>query len=85
MPHGRQYIRFEGYFAENMLGIFRLILSFADLGDLAAVSVPSEMTEYDTQACRIVGHQRELNEKHVLDIKNYLQQSDNRFLPEVAT
>ena len=84
MSRGRQYIQFEGYFAENVLGIFRVIRGFADLRDLAAVSVPYEMTEHDTQACRVVGHQRELNEKHALDIKNYLEQSDNRFLPEVV-
>lgn len=84
MSHGRQYIQFEGYFAENVLGIFRVIRGFADLRDLAAVSAPFEMTEHHTQACRVVGHQRELNEKHALDIKNYLEQSDNRFLPEVV-
>jgi hypothetical protein len=84
MSRGRQYIQFEGYFAENVLGIFRVIRGFADLRDLAAVSVPYEMTEHDTQTCRVVGHQRELNEKHALDIKNYLEQSDNRFLPEVV-
>lgn len=84
MSRGRQYIQFEGYFAENVLGIFRVIRGFADLRDLAAVSVPYEMTEHDTQACRVVGHQRELNEKHALDIKKYLEQSDSRFLPEVV-
>lgn len=84
MSRGRQYIQFEGYFAENVLGIFRVIRGFADLRDLAAVSVPYEMTEHSTQACRVVGHQRELNEKHALDIKKHLEQSDNRFLPEVV-
>jgi hypothetical protein len=78
MSRGRQYIQFEGYFAENVLGIFRGIRGFADLRDLAAVSVHFEMTEHKTQACRVVGHQRELNEKHALNIKNYLEQSDNR-------
>ena len=40
MSRSRQYIQFEGYFAENVLGIFRVIRGFADLRDLAAVSVP---------------------------------------------
>lgn len=56
MSRGRQHIQFEGYFAENVLGIFRVIRGFADLRDLAAVSVPYEMAEHDTQACRVVGH-----------------------------
>jgi len=84
MARGRQYIQFEGYFAESMLGIFRIIRGFADLQDLAAVSVPYEMTGHETQVQRVVGHQRELNEKHAQDIKKYLEQSDNRFIPEVV-
>ncbi len=40
MSRGRQYTQFEGYFAESALGIFRIIRGFADLQDLAAVSVP---------------------------------------------
>ena len=39
MSRGRQNIRFEGNFAENVLGIFRVIRGFADLPDLMAVSV----------------------------------------------
>ncbi len=35
MLRGRQYIRFEAYFAENVLGIFRVIHGIADLRDLA--------------------------------------------------
>ncbi len=46
MSRGRQYIQFEGYFAENVLGIFRVIRGFADPRDLAAVSVPYEMTDH---------------------------------------
>lgn len=84
MSRGRQYIQFEGYFAESVLGIFRIIRGFADLRDLAAVSVPYEMTDHETETQRVIGHQRELNEKHALDIKKYLEQSDNRFLPEVV-
>ncbi len=84
MSRGRQYIELEGYFAESVLGIFRIIRGFADLQDLEAVSVPYEMTGHETQAQRVVGHQRELNEKHAQDIKKYLEQSDNRFIPEVV-
>lgn len=84
MSRGRQYIQFEGYFAESVLGIFRIIRGFADLRDLAAVSVPYEMTDHETETQRVVGHQRKLNDKHALDIKKYLEQSDNRFLPEVV-
>jgi len=40
MSRGRQYIDFEGYFAAGVLGIFKVIRGFADLRDLAAVSVP---------------------------------------------
>jgi hypothetical protein len=36
-----------------------------------------------TEPGRVVGHQRRLNEKHALDIKKYLEQSDNRLIPEV--
>lgn len=84
MSRGRQYIQFEGYFAESVLGIFRIIRGFADLRDLAAVSVPYEMSDHEAETSRVVGHQRELNPKHALDIKKYLEQSDNRFLPEVV-
>jgi hypothetical protein len=38
MSRGPQYIQLEGYFAENVLGIFRVIRGFAYLRDLAAVS-----------------------------------------------
>ena len=75
MSRGRQYIKFEGYFAESVLGIFRIIRGFADLQDLAAVSVPYEMTGHETEPRRVVGHQRELNKKHAQDIKKYLEQS----------
>ena len=82
MSRGRQYIEFEGLFSESVLGIFRIIRGFADLRDLAAVSVPYKM-EASQQAFRVVGHQRIESDKHAQDIKNYLEQSGNRFLPEV--
>ena len=82
MSPASQPIEFEGYFAEGVLGIFKIIRGFADLRDLAAVSVPYELSD-GAEPGRVVGHQRQLNEKHALDIKKYLEQSDNRLIPEV--
>ena len=82
MPRGRQYIEFEGLFSEGVLGIFRVIRGFADLRDLAAVSVPYKMEAGELPG-RVVGHQRIESEKHAEDIKKYLEQSENRFLPEI--
>ena len=82
MSPASQTIEFEGYFAEGVLGIFKIIRGFADLRDLAAVSVPYELSD-STESGRVVGHQRQLNKKHALDIKKYLEQSDNRIIPEV--
>jgi hypothetical protein len=44
MPGKSQSIEFEGYFAKGVLGIFKIIRGFADLRDLAAVSVPYELS-----------------------------------------
>ncbi|MBC8433780.1 MAG: hypothetical protein H8D96_17865 [Desulfobacterales bacterium] len=82
MSRVSQIIEFEGYFAEGVLGIFKIIRGFADLRDLADVSVPYELSD-GPEAGRVVGYQRKLNEKHALDIKKYLEQSDNRLIPEV--
>ena len=45
MPSAIQTIEFEGYFAEGVLGIFKIIRGFANLRDLAAVSVPYELSD----------------------------------------
>lgn len=82
VSRGRQYIEFEGLFSEGVLGIFRIIRGFADLRDLAAVSVPYMMVNGE-HGFRVVGHQRVESAKHAEDIKNYLENSENRFLPEV--
>jgi len=82
MPPESQTIEFEGYFAEGVLGIFKIIRGFADLRDLSAVSIPYELSD-GTEPGRVVGHQRQLNEKHAMDIKKYLEQSDSRVIPEV--
>jgi len=82
MSRGRQYIEFEGLFSESVLGIFRIIRGFADLRDLAAVSVPYKM-EATGGGLRVVGNQRKESVKHAEEIKNYLEHSANRFIPEV--
>ncbi len=67
-----------------MLGIFRIIRGFADLRDLAAVSVPYRMTcNINDELGRVIGHQRELDGKHAREIRRYLEKGDARFLPEV--
>lgn len=60
MPRASQAIEFEGYFAEGVLGIFKIIRGFADLRDLAALSVPYELSDATAQG-RVVGHQRQLS------------------------
>jgi len=82
MAPASQTIEFEGYFAEGVLGIFKIIRGFADLRDLATVSVPYVLSD-GAEPGLVVGHQRQLNEKHALDIKKYLEQSDYRLIPEV--
>jgi hypothetical protein len=82
MSRGRQYVEFEGLFSESVLGIFRIIRGLADLRDLAAVSVPYKMEDGE-QGFRVLGHQRVESAKHAEEIKSYLEQSENRFLPEV--
>ena len=83
MSRDRQYIEFEGLFSEGVLGIFRIIRGYADLRDLAAVSVPYKMNDGEPRL-RLVGHQRVESAKHAADIKNYLEHSEYRFLPEVV-
>ena len=82
MPNGGRDIVLEGLFAEGVLGIFRVIRGYADLRELAAVSVPYTMEAGDPEY-RVVGHQRAALERHAEEIKQYLEQSENRFLPEV--
>jgi len=82
MPRSQRYIYFEGTYAKDVLGIFTIIRGFADLRDLARVSVPYEMVESTTTE-QVIGHQRKISEEHAQDIKNYLEKSDTRFFPEV--
>lgn len=83
MRHEKNYIEFEGIFSADVLGgIFKIIRGFADLRDLAAVSVPYKMT-VENETGRAFGHQRDLDLKHAQDIKKYLEHGDNRFIPEI--
>jgi len=82
MPNGGRDIVLEGLFAEGVLGIFRAIRGYADLRELAAVSVPYTM-EADGLGSRAAGHQRAASERHAEEIKQFLEQGENRFLPEV--
>jgi hypothetical protein len=47
MSRGRQKISFEGLLQENVLGTFKVIRGFADLSDLAEVSI--SMTYQDAK------------------------------------
>ena len=82
MPNGGRDIVLEGLFAEGVLGIFRAIRGYADLRELAAVSVPYTMDAGDPGS-RVAGHQRVASERHAEEIKQFLEQGENRFLPEV--
>lgn len=82
MPVSRKHIELEGLFAEGVLGIFRVIRGYADLRDLAIVSVPYTMDISESEL-GVAGHQRKESVKHAAEIKHYLEHSENRFLPEV--
>ena len=82
MPNGRRDIVLDGLFAEGVLGIFRVIRGYADLRELAEVSVPYTM-DTGNPGSQVAGHQRAASERHAEEIKQYLEQSENRFLPEV--
>ena len=84
MPNGGRDIVLEGLFAEGVLGIFRAIRGYADLRELAAISVPYTMDAGDPGS-RVAGHQRAASERHAEEIKQFLEQSENRFLPEVIS
>ena len=82
MPRGSGDIVFEGLFAEGVLGIFRVIRGYADLRDLAEISVPYTMDSGPGLGL-VDGHQRLVSDRHAEEIKQYLERSENRFLPEV--
>jgi len=81
MSRGRQRIEFEGLLQQNVLGTFSVIRGFADLRDLAAVSVaiPYEGSGLGDSK----GYQRALDEAHVEGLKRFLQRGRYRFFPEI--
>jgi len=82
VSRGRQKIKFEGLLQENVLGTFNVIRGFADLRDLATVSVaiPYEGSGMGSGT----GYQRALDEQHVGDLKKFLQSGRYRFFPEIV-
>jgi hypothetical protein len=82
MARGARYLAFDGQFESNVLGTFRLIRGFANLKDLATISVPYLME--DSEDCaQVSGQQRQIDPKHAERIKKYLESGEQRFLPEV--
>lgn len=82
MARGTRYLSFEGQFESSVLGTFRIIRGFANLKDLAEISVPYTM-ESDGKNSAVKGQQRQLDTTHAERIKNYLENGERRFLPEV--
>ncbi|MGH7796926.1 MAG: hypothetical protein ACREQ2_18840 [Candidatus Binatia bacterium] len=82
MSRGRQKISFEGLLQENVLGTFKIIRGFADLRDLAEVSVA--MPYQGGINGHATGYQRQLDEQHVEDIKRFLNKGRYRFFPEIV-
>jgi hypothetical protein len=79
MGRSTHYLTFEGRFESSVLGTFRIIRGFANLQDLAEISVPYEM-EDDGNGAEVKGQQCKLDPEH---IKHYLESGEHRFLPEV--
>jgi hypothetical protein len=82
MGRSARYLTFEGQFESRVLGTFRIIRGFANLKDLAEISVPYEM-EDDGSGAEVKGQQRKLDPEHAERIKRYLETGEQRFLPEV--
>ncbi len=82
MAESPRYLTFEGQFENNVLGTFRIIRGFANLKDLAEISVPYEMEDIGNGA-EVHGQQRKLDQQHASRIKRYLELGERRFLPEV--
>ena len=81
MSRGPSYITLEGEFAHDVLGSFSIIRGFATLQDLAAISAPYFMADGADGA--IAGHQRQHDEDHATEIKNYFERGDHAFIPEI--
>lgn len=77
-----RYLTLTGQFESGVLGHFRIIRGFADLKTLAAISVPYEMVDAQG-AGQVAGQQRQIDPDHAERIKRYLENGDQRFMPEV--
>lgn len=82
MSRGRQMVSFEGLLQENVLGTFKVIRGFADLRDLAEVSVA--IPYQGSKNGQGTGYQRQLDAQHVEDIKRFLSKGRYRFFPEIV-
>src|ERR1035437_6244473 len=82
MGRTSRYLTCEGQFESRVLGTFRIIRGFANLQDLAEISVPYFM-EDDANGAEVRGQQRKLDPQHAERIKRYLESGEQRFLPEV--
>lgn len=82
MARTSRYLTFDGQFESSVLGTFRIIRGFANLQDLAEISVAYKMEEANIGA-DVKGQQRQLDLQHAERIKRYLESGQQRFLPEV--
>src|SRR3990172_8014934 len=82
MSRGRQKVSFEGLLQENVLGTFKIIRGFADLRDLAEVSLA--IPYQGSKNGQGTGYQRQLDEQHVEDIKRFLSKGRYRFFAEIV-
>lgn len=81
MKKSTRKIQFDGLLQHNVLGIFTVIRGFADLRDLADVSVAMPYEGGDNNNGQ--GYQRVLDQTHVEDLKRFLQRGRYRFFPEI--
>lgn len=77
-----RYLTMTGQFEAGVLGHFRIIRGFADLKTLAEISVPYEMVDAQNTG-QVEGQQRQIDPDHAERIKRYLENGDQRFMPEV--
>src|SRR6266446_4798344 len=82
MARTTSFLTFEGQFESSVLGRFRIIRGFANLQDLAEISVPYEMQDSGSEG-EVHGQQRAIDPQHAESIKKYLESGDQCFLPEV--
>lgn len=61
---------------------FRVIRGFVILNTLAEISTPYEMAG-DTNDGQVDGQQRQIDLSHAECIKHYLENGEQRFMPEV--